>query len=488
MSQDQSINEILENNKIEPFTLIHDILVNWWVILLGALAAAMLTFVGVSLRYEPQYTTSATFAVVSTNGTAYSSLSSANSMAGTFQKIIKSSSMNKILCEQLHVDYVDADISTSIVENTNLLELSVSAASPKDAYDIIHIIMDNYSSISYYSVGGAILETLQEPAIPMSPTNPLNAGRLMKMAFLAAGALLVLLFGVLSYMKDTVKAEEEIEKKLDARSLGKIIYESKYKSLRDLLKRQKNALLVNQPLAGFGFVESYRKFVSRAEYRMEKHESKVVIVTSVSENEGKSTVAANLAISLAERDKKVILIDGDLRRPSQFLILGLKPDEKSELGEFLKGQGQMQNLMRRTDVKGVFFMGGRNCYSSSTDILQSERTKELLDACRKLVDYVVIDTPPVGIVADAEIYARYADEVCLVVRQNYILAEDINDAIDRFRNAGCRILGVVLNRVQSFGTLTNETVGRYTSRYGYGRYGKYGNYANYSKEQRESNE
>lgn len=221
---------------------------------------------------------------------------------------------------------------------------------------------------------------------------------------------------------------------------------------------------------------------------MEKHESKVVIVTSVSENEGKSTVAANLAISLADRDKKVILIDGDLRRPSQFLILGLQPDEKSELGEFLKGGGKMQNLMRRTDVKRVFFMGGRNCYSSSTDILQSERTKELIDACRKLVDYVVIDTPPVGIVADAEIYARYADEVCLVVRQNFILAEDINDALDCFRDAGCRVLGVVLNRVQSFGTLTNETVGRYTSRYGYGRYGKYGNYANYSKEQRESNE
>ena len=488
MSQDQSINEILENNKVEPFTLAHDILVNWWVILLGALAAAMLTFVGASLRYEPQYTTSATFAVVSVNGTAYSNLSSANTMAGTFQKIIESSSMNKILCEQLHVDYVDADINTSIVENTNLLELSVAADSPKDAYDIIHIIMDNYSSISYYSVGGSILETLQEPSIPMSPTNPLNAGRLMKMAFLAVGALLVLLFGGLSYLKDTVKREDEIEQKLDARSLGKIIYESKYKSLRDLLKRHKNALLVNQPLAGFGFVESYRKFVSRVEYRMEKHDSKVVIVTSVSENEGKSTVAANLAISLADRDKKVILIDGDLRRPSQFLIMGLKPDEKSELGEFLKGDGQMQNLMRKTEVKGVFFMGGRNCYSSSTDILQSDRTKELIDACRKLVDYVVIDTPPVGIVADAEIYARYADEVCLVVRQNYILAEDINDALDRFRNAGCRILGVVLNRVQSFSTLTNETVGRYTSRYGYGRYGKYGNYADYSKKQRESNE
>lgn len=482
MGQDQSINEIVENNKLEPFTLVHDILVNWWVILLGALAAAMLTFVGVSLWYEPQYTSTATFAVVATG----SNTSSASSMAGTFQKIIESSSMNKILCEQLNVEYVDADISTSLVENTNLLELSVSADSPRDAYDIIRTIMDDYSSISYYSVGSAVLETLQEPSIPMSPTDPMNAVRLLKMAFLVAGTLLVFLFGALSYLKDTVKDEEEIERKLDAKSLGRIIYEPKYKSLRDLLKRHKSELLVNQPLAGFGFVESYRKFISCVEYRMERHESKVVVVTSVAENEGKSTVAVNLAVGLADRDKKVILIDGDLRRPSQFLILGIKPEEKSELGEFLKGKRQMENLMHRTEVKKVFFMGGRNCYSSSTDILQGGRTKELLEACRKLADYVIIDTPPVGVVADAEIYARYADEVCLVVRQNYILAEDINDAIDRLRDTGCRILGVVLNRVQSFATFANETVGRYPGRYGYGRYGKYGNYADYSKKQRES--
>lgn len=484
MNKDQSINEMLENNKIEPFTMILDILRNWWVILLGALAAAMLTYVGVNLRYTPQYSTSATFAVVSRAGDAFSSLSSANSMAGTFQKIIESSSMNKILCEQLGVDQVDADISASVVQNTNLLGLTVSADSPKDAYDIIHIIMDNYTTISYYSVGGAILETLKEPDIPMSPSNPLNASQMMKMAFLAAGAFLILLLGFLSYMKDTVKREEEIEQKLDARSLGKIIYEPKYRSLREVFKKNKNALLINSPLAGFGFVESYRKFVSRVEYQMEKHESKILVVSSVSENEGKSTVAANLAVSLAERDKKVILIDGDLRRPSQFLILGLEADEKSELGEFLKGNTKMQNIIRKTGIKRVFFMGGRNCYSSSTDILQSDRTKELLDACRKLVDYVVIDTPPAGIVADAEIYARYADEVCLVVRQNYILSEDINDVIDRFRATGCRILGVVLNRVQSFSTLTNETAGRY----GYGRYGRYGHYGNYGKKQRESNE
>lgn len=489
MSQEQSINDILENNKIEPFTMILDILRSWWVILLGAVAAALLAYVVSGVRYVPEYKTSATFAVVSRSGDAYSNLSSANSMAGTFQKIIESASMNKILCEKLGVDEIDADIQASVVQDTNLLGLSVSAGSPKEAYDIICTIMDNYTSISYYAVGDAILETLQEPSIPMSPSNPLQTVRLMKYAFGGAVILLILLLGAISYLHDTVKREEEIEQKLDARSLGKLLYEAKTKTLRELFHHRKDALLVNQPLAGFAFVENYRKFVSRVEYQMEKKEHKVLVITSVSENEGKSTVAANLAISLAERDKKVILVDGDLRRPSQFLIFGLEPDDDSELGEFLKGNLDMKNLVRKTNTKGVFFMGGRNCYSSSTDILQGERTKELLEACRKLVDYVIIDTPPEGIVADAEIYARYADAVCLVVRQNYILAEDINDALDRLRDTGCRILGVVLNRVQTFETIAGRTpVGHYAGHYGYGRYGRYGKYADYGKKQRESNE
>lgn len=490
MNRDDNLNEILENNRIEPFSIAHDILVNWWVILLGALVAAMLTYVGVCLRYDPQYSTSATFAVVST-GDGGSSGGDV-SMAWTFQKIFASSSMNKILCEQMDIDSledVDGDIQTSVVENTNLLTLSVTADSPKDAYDMIHIIMDNYTTISYYSVGSAALEALQEPEIPVRPVNPRRAGEAAAMALLGTAALLAIFFGVFSYLKDTVKTEEEIEQKLDARSLGQIMYEFKFRTLRNFARHNREALLVNQPLAGFEFVESCRKFVARVQYLMEKHGSKVLVVTSVSENEGKSTVAANLAISLADQDKKVMLLDGDLRRPSQFLILGVKPDDESELGEFLKGELEMKKLVRTTSVRGLFFMGGRNCYSHSTDILQSGKTKELLEASRKLVDYVVIDTPPAGIVADAELYARYADEVCLVVRQNYILAEDINDILDRLRDTGCRILGVVLNRAMSFGTLARGTAGRYHGRYGYGKYGTYGSYGQeYSRKQRESDE
>ena len=91
---------------------------------------------------------------------------------------------------------------------------------------------------------------------------------------------------------------------------------------------------------------------------MEKEGWKTLAVTSVSENEGKSTVAANLAISLAEKDYRVVLIDGDLRRPSQFLIFGLKPQEENELGEFLKREKKNFNLLMKTSVPKLYVIGG----------------------------------------------------------------------------------------------------------------------------------
>lgn len=477
MSGDSSANvsEVLENNRIEPFTLLHDIFVNWWIILLGALAAAMLTYTAVNLKYVPEYSSTATFAVSArSSASSYNNLSSANTMATTLQKIIESSAMEDILENELGVDVAEAKIETNVVQNTNLLELTVTTDSPKESFDIINAVIDNYSSISYYSIGNAVMEVLQAPGIPFSPDNPLNVGDRTQQAFLLAAAVLILLFGLLSFQKDTVKCEEEIEKKLDARSLGAIAFEMKYKSLREFLRRRKSALLINNPLAGFSFVESYKKFSSRVEYRMEKHDCHSLVVTSVSENEGKSTVAANLAITIAQRGQRVILLDGDLRRPSQFLIFGLKPEEKNELGEYLKKENPLKDIVMPTDVKRLFFMGGRNCYSSSTDLLQNEQLKKLLETCKKLADYVIIDTPPVGILGDAEIYAQYADAVLLVVRQNFVYAEDINDALDRFRGAKCRVLGVVLNGVQTLSGFTSSAVGRYSSRYGYGRYGKYG--------------
>lgn len=293
---------------------------------------------------------------------------------------------------------------------------------------------------------------------------------------LQAGALVLILLGMFSYMKNTIKQENEIEKKLDARSLGAISYEWKYKTIWDIFRRKKKAILVDDPVASFRFVESYKKLAAKVEYRMAKNEQKVLVVTSVSENEGKSTVAANLAITLAEQSKRVLLVDGDIRRPSQFLIFGMEPKEENELGEYLKGNRALADVMVPCTRKHMLFMGGKNCYSSSTEMLNSDSFYKLMTACRKFVDYVIIDTPPAGIIGDAQIFAHCADAVMIVSKQNYMLAEDINEVMDAFRDKEGKVLGVVLNGVRSFSGLVDSPVGHY-----YGKYSKYGRYGNYGR-------
>lgn len=427
--------------------------------------------------YVPEYTTQATF-VVSSRGdaNAYSNLSSANTMAKTFEKILKSNIMEKKICEKLKVEELDADIHAKVLEGTNMLVLSVTADTPKESIDIIRTVMDNYSSVSLYTVGSAVMDVLEEPKIPYTPDNPLDAGGQAKKGGLVAGALVIILLGLFSYMKNTIKQENEIEKKLDARSLGAISYEWKYKTIRDIFRRKKKAILVDDPVASFRFVESYKKLAAKVEYRMAKNEQKVLVVTSVSENEGKSTVAANLAITLAEQSKRVLLVDGDIRRPSQFLIFGMEPKEENELGEYLRGNGSLADVMVPCTRKHMLFMGGKNCYSSSTEMLNSESFFKLMTACRKFVDYVIIDTPPAGIIGDAQIFAHCADAVMIVSRQNYMLAEDINEVMDAFRDKEGKVLGVVLNGVRSFSGLVDSPVGHY-----YGKYSKYGRYGNYGR-------
>lgn len=465
--------------QIELFTLVHDILKNIVFIILGGIAAAMLAYVLVNVRYVPQYTTSTTFVVGSKgSNTSYDNLTSANTMAITFQKLLESNVMKETIRKEMGADEISASISAEVLEGTNLLVLKVTDDTAKDAIDVIRVVMDNYADVSLYAVGDAVMTVLEEPEVPYAVANPINSMDVAKKGFLGGAALCIFLFGLLSYMRNSVKREEEVEKKLDARSLGAISYEYKYKTLKGFIKRDKKAILVDSPVSSFPFVEGYKKLASKVEYQLAKTGGNSIVITSVSENEGKSTVAANLAITLADQGKRVVLIDGDIRRPSQFLILGVEPKDENEFGEFLKKTGlTMQNIMLKTERNGLYFIGGRNCYSTSTEILHSEYLPKMMEACKKSADYVIIDTPPTGLIGDAQIFAQNADAVLLVVRQNYMLAEDVNDILDDFRDNHSRVLGVVLNGVQSFANIMDSSVG--------GRYGKYGHYGNYSRKRGE---
>ena len=185
---------------------------------------------------------------------------------------------------------------------------------------------------------------------------------------------------------------------------------------------------------------------------------KSILVTSVNENEGKSTVCANIALTLAENNHKVLLLDADLKKPALYKILGKK--DAGSFRDFI--QGKKPKVDERSNV---WLMLNKESYKDSAEILASKDFQNLLDGYAKEMDFVIIDTPPLSAVSDGEILANITDASILVVKQDFARVGEINDAIDRLEQSKCHLLGVVLNNLKGFPFINSLKNNMYKSYY-----------------------
>lgn len=358
------------------------------------------------------------------------------------------------------------ETSVDLVPETNLITLSVKAKTAAESYRVLRSVMENYNTVSDYAIKNVIIETIQQPSVAMSPSNPLNEKRMVLKVFLiAAGCLIVLVAGI-SYIRDTIKNPGEVSSKLDTRLLGTIAYEKKSKSLSMNRKKGYLSMLISNPLRSFAYVESSKMAASRVRSYMDKEQAKVLLVTSVMENEGKSTVAANLALSLAQEGNRVMLMDCDFRKPAQFKIFDVRDNEETDLGDVLINHKSADRIIRNWNDSNLYMILNKTSSNSIETLLKSTTLKQIIAFCRERMDYVVVDTSPLALVADTEELAQMTDASVLVVRQDTVLAKDINDAIDILNNTRGKVIGCILN-----GTASQSTGGNSHYRYG-GHYGK----------------
>ena len=231
-------------------------------------------------------------------------------------------------------------------------------------------------------------------------------------------------------------------------------------------------------------METFQKLCMKLDYRMKQQGGKTVLVTSVQENEGKTTVSANLALSLAKRGKKVLLVDCDLRKPAQYKLFGQTYGKGNpQIGNVLAGKETPQQAARTLRDTEMLLLAGSRSYKNATKLVVSRTAEQAFAQMAEAVDYVILDTPPLYLTADTEELMRYADAGLLVVRQNCSRVRDINDAVDIFKKADCPLLGCVLNNLQT-GLLGGvSTLGDgYQYRYSYG----YGYYKKRNKEPKEN--
>ncbi|MBB5264194.1 capsular exopolysaccharide synthesis family protein [Catenibacillus scindens] len=455
-------------DEISLRSIFKDLLKNLWVIAAAA-AAAWLSVTGVEkLTYVPQYTATATLAVNTTSSSsAYTSLSLTSQMAGVFGEIFGSSVLENRICEDLGVDHIDGEITATVIEETNLINLSVTSGDPKQAYLIITSALDNYNTVSEYLFTNAVLRIVREPSVPFGPSNTLDMSRIRNLAMAAGAGTVILIIAGLSALRFTVKTRTGAHRNLDGKILGIISYERKFFTWKELFRKKKRSLLISSLTVSMDFAESLRKAASRLEHHMRQRRQQVLLVASVSENEGKSSVAANLALALSEKGKKVILIDCDLKKPAQYRIFDRPSAVKGWLGDYLQEKCQANDLLSYNRKDHFFSVFQNTGMENSASLLSSDRMKKFLTACCGMVDYVIVDTPPMAACSDAELLMGLSDVAVLVVRQDWSDVRAINDSADAIRRSGIDFAGFVLNAFQK------DFVIGHSAGAGYGSYHKY---------------
>lgn len=201
---------------------------------------------------------------------------------------------------------------------------------------------------------------------------------------------------------------------------------------------------------------------------------KTIAFTSAMPGEGKSDVTYALLHSFAQIGKKVILVDADIRK--SVLVSRLEVKEKVQgISEYLSGQCGKEDVICSTNHEGMDIILAGSYSPNASELLEEDRFGDLIRTLRESYDYVLIDTPPLGVVTDCAVVAKHCDGIVLVVESGAISYRLLQKVKAQLEATGTRILGVILNKVDS---RTESYYGKYGN---YGKYGKYGKYSRYRR-------
>lgn len=470
---------IEETEKIDIISLAGDFLYGlkklWLLILVLTLAGAGISYFRTSYTYTPQYVASATMSVTAPGG-QYIGAQTASQMAEVFPYILTSGVLEDVVAREMGMDSVPGTISATAEDGTNLLTMSVTSDDPQMAYDILHTVIDCYPEVAEFVLGNTSLTILDETGVPSDTQKAVVVrGSYKRGAVMGAGAGLVILC-LYVLLKKTVKSKDKLKSQINLPDMGSLPYIRNKK--RKKKPEQNKVSLINERTPA-SYQEAMRRLRIRVLKEVEENQTKTIMVTSSVPGEGKTTVAVNLAISLARQGKKVVLVDCDLRNPSIGEFLGIT-EQHLGIDSVLHKKAAVTDVLTEIDVNGenklTLLLGE---YGEKTDIslLGSKRMQGLIADLKSMADVVILDTAPAQLLADAALMARFVDAALYVIRYDYTKMYKIREGIQALAMSKIKMLGYVFNCDRNSGD------GRYGYGYGYGyrRYGSYGGYGHYGR-------
>lgn len=190
--------------------------------------------------------------------------------------------------------------------------------------------------------------------------------------------------------------------------------------------------------------ETYRMLRTNIKFMDLDGNIKAILITSTGQNEGKSLTASNLAISMAQNNNRVLLIDADLRKPVLHDIF--KVASSPGITEVLLGHAELPSALKETDVENLSILTSGHLPPNPAEIVGSGKMKQLIREAGRLADIVIIDSPPLMPVTDAALLATAADGVLLVIARGLIRINQVIKAKNIILNSKARLLGMVFNK------------------------------------------
>ena len=287
-----------------------------------------------------------------------------------------------------------------------------------------------------------IIDTAVEPIKPIAPK---KLQILVLALFLGAflGTLLALLRNMLrSGIKDSSQIENELDLPVYATVPRSTIQESRVQ----LLKKKKNIPILAVKNSDDIAIESLRSMRTAIHFALSSAKNNIIMISGPAPELGKSFISINLATILAQSQKRVLLIDADLRRG--YMHKYFNYDTQPGLAEYLNGQQPLESIVRSTEVENLSIMSRGKSPSNPSELLGTAKFAEMLQDLSSQYDHILIDTPPVLAVTDGIIISQYAGVNLVIARYAKTQMKELELTINRFEQAGVKVNGFILNDIQ----------------------------------------
>ncbi|TCB80449.1 polysaccharide biosynthesis tyrosine autokinase [Acinetobacter sp. ANC 4173] len=287
-----------------------------------------------------------------------------------------------------------------------------------------------------------IVDTATKPIRPIAPK---KLQILMLSIFLGAflGTLLAFLRNML---RTGIKDSAQIENVLNLPVYATVPHSPVQESHRKLLEKQKHIPILAVENSDDIAIESLRSMRTAIQFALNHAPNNIIMISSPAPELGKSFISTNLAVILAQTNKRILLIDANLRRGH--LHQYFNQDNQAGLADFLNGQQPLEQIIKHTEVENLSFITSGNSPANPSELLSMDGFKNLLEQLSGQFDHIIIDTPPILAVTDSIIISQYAGVNLVIARYAKTQMKELDLVINRFAQANTKITGIIINDIQ----------------------------------------